>query len=397
LNYTPILAKSGKLVQSLHKPFTIKKLMMKPATLLKLTMFAFLIGATSISTHAQRIVGYMPYWVGDANLIQYSKLTHINYAFALPNADGSLKPISDPGKLQTIVSRAHAVGTKVLIAIGGWSDNSEVLDSRFEQLASNATSRNLFVTAAMSLVSTYKLDGVDIDWEYPNAGQSSNNYDLLMSALSDQLKPQGKLLSAAVTASYNGDGISLTALSKMDYVNIMAYDENEFQHSTFDYAVQSLNYWAGRGVAKNKLNLGVPFYGKQNGEVPYSTILSNGGDPNADVFGAIGYNGIVTMKKKAQYVKDQGYGGIMIWELSEDVTNANSLVSAIYSVIGASTTPVNQLPAVSLTSPANGTSLTSPATFNLTATASDADGSIVKVEYYCIQIMRHLMLILGQM
>ncbi|MBC7486646.1 MAG: T9SS type A sorting domain-containing protein [Cytophagaceae bacterium] len=348
---------------------------------LKIVLLFLLLG-TSIVSQAQRVVGYMPYWAGDANLIQYSKLTHINYAFALPNADGSIKPISEVAKLQTIVTRAHAAGAKVLIAIGGWSDNGEVLDSRFEQLAGNATSRARFVSAAMGLITTYNLDGIDIDWEYPDAGQSSNNYDLLMTDLSDQLKPQGKLLSAAVTASYNGDGVSLTALSKMDYVNIMAYDENEFQHSTFDFAVASLNYWAGRGVAKNKLNLGVPFYGKQGGEVSYSTILSRGGDPNADVFGSIGYNGLVTMRRKAQYVKDQGYGGIMIWELSEDVTTSNSLVSAIYDVLGGTTTPVNQAPIVTLTSPAAGATAVSPAVFTLTATATDADGSIAKVEFY---------------
>ncbi len=160
---------------------------MKPAFLLRLLMVLFLTGTFTIA-QAQRTVGYMPYWAGDANLIQYSKLTHINYAFALPNADGTIKPISDPAKLQTIVSRAHAVGCKVLIAIGGYTDNGEMLDQRFEQLAGNATSRARFVSAAMGIVATYNLDGIDMDWEYPDEGQSSNNYDLLMSALSDQLR-----------------------------------------------------------------------------------------------------------------------------------------------------------------------------------------------------------------
>jgi len=348
---------------------------------IKMAMLFLLLG-TSWIAQAQRVVGYMPYWAGDANLIQYSKLTHINYAFALPNADGSIKPISEVAKLQTIVSKAHAAGVKVLIAIGGYTDNGEMLDYRFEQLASNSTSRARFVSAAMGLVATYNLDGIDMDWEYPDPGQSSDSYDLLMTELSNQLKPQGKLLSAAVTGYYNGGGISALALSKMDYVNIMAYDENDYQHSTFEYAVTTLNYWAGRGVAKSKLNLGVPFYGRQNGEVSYATLLSRGADPNADVFGSIGYNGLVTMRRKAQYVKDQGYGGIMIWELSEDVTNANSLVSAIYGVLGGTTPPVNQAPAVSLTSPADGASAIAPATFTLTATATDADGSVAKVEFY---------------
>jgi RHS repeat-associated protein len=46
------------------------------------------------------------------------------------------------------------------------------------------------------------------------------------------------------------------------------------------------------------------------------------------------------------------------------------------------TTPSNQPPAVSLTSPANGASFTAPATIALAATASDADGTVSKVEFF---------------
>jgi hypothetical protein len=42
----------------------------------------------------------------------------------------------------------------------------------------------------------------------------------------------------------------------------------------------------------------------------------------------------------------------------------------------------NQLPAVSITSPANSSSFTTPATINITANASDADGAISKVEFF---------------
>jgi hypothetical protein len=42
----------------------------------------------------------------------------------------------------------------------------------------------------------------------------------------------------------------------------------------------------------------------------------------------------------------------------------------------------NQVPTVTLTSPANNTQFTAPATINLTATASDTDGTITKVEFY---------------
>ena len=45
-------------------------------------------------------------------------------------------------------------------------------------------------------------------------------------------------------------------------------------------------------------------------------------------------------------------------------------------------TTTNQAPQVSLTAPANGTTYTSPATMNVSANASDADGTIAAVEFY---------------
>ena len=45
-------------------------------------------------------------------------------------------------------------------------------------------------------------------------------------------------------------------------------------------------------------------------------------------------------------------------------------------------TPVNQLPVVSITGPANNAGFTAPASVNITANASDSDGSISKVDFY---------------
>ena len=43
-------------------------------------------------------VGYMPSWAGSATAIQYSKLTHVNYSFVLPNANGSLTGVDNHGR-----------------------------------------------------------------------------------------------------------------------------------------------------------------------------------------------------------------------------------------------------------------------------------------------------------
>src|SRR4051794_28926409 len=91
---------------------------------------------------AAKVVGYATSWSGTAASIQYTKVTHINYAFLLPNSDGSVQAIDNPTKLQSIVSSAHANGVKVLISVGGWMNGDP---SPFVNLSGNATSRQNFV------------------------------------------------------------------------------------------------------------------------------------------------------------------------------------------------------------------------------------------------------------
>src|SRR5687767_10809276 len=85
-------------------------------------MVLFLMLFSHISQAQFKVVGYMPSWAGTSTQIQYNKLTHINYSFIRPTTTGGLTAVDQPAKLQDIVARAHAVGVKVGIAIGGWSD-----------------------------------------------------------------------------------------------------------------------------------------------------------------------------------------------------------------------------------------------------------------------------------
>ena len=269
----------------------------------------------------------MPSWTGDVNTVQYSKLTHINYAFLLPTATGGIQAIENPSKLQSLVTKAHANNVKVMISVGGWNNGD---DSQFESLAGNTTYRNTFVNNMISFVNTYALDGVDIDWEYPNDGTSANNYVTLMTQLATEMHNRGKLLTAAVVGT-DGNSILSSVFSVVDFLNLMAYDYNDFQHSTYNYASQSISYWKGRGLPASKTVLGVPFYGRPSWET-FAALVARGADPYADVYGNVGYNGITTIKSKTNLAFDQG-NGIMIWELSGDATGANSLLSAIHEVV----------------------------------------------------------------
>jgi chitinase len=296
----------------------------KTAFFLKLGICLILL-TTINQLFAQKIVGYMPSWSGSASSIQYSKLTHINYAFVVPTTTGGLSAVEDAAKLQQIVTSGHAAGVKVLIAVGGWNNGD---DSGFETLAGNSTYRTNFVNNVVNLVTSYNLDGVDVDWEYPD---NSANFNSLMSALSTAMKSRGKLLTAAV-AAVNQPNISTTIFGYVDFLNIMAYDgDGGAGHSPYSYAVTALNYWRGRGLAQAKAILGVPFYARPSWN-SYSTLLSQGASAYSDYFNGDYYNGITTIQQKCALAKSQG-GGIMIWELSQDATGANSLLSTIYTAI----------------------------------------------------------------
>ncbi len=278
-------------------------------------------------------VGYMPSWTGNVNTVQYGKLTHINYAFVLPNSNGTLRPVENPSKLSSLVSLGRANNVRVSIAIGGWNDGD---DSAFEALAANAGTRTTFVNSVVSFVNQYGLDGVDMDWEYPDPGASATNYGLLMQQLSNALRPQGKLLTAAVVAEgYYRDGVPTSVFNHVDFLNIMAYDGGS-PHANYDWSINAVNGWKARGLPAGKAVLGVPFYSRP-GYYTYTQLV--GMDPanaNRDCTSVGGvqqcYNGIPTVKRKTQWALANA-GGMMNWELTQDTSGATSLVSAIYDTV----------------------------------------------------------------
>jgi len=274
-------------------------------------------------------IGYMPSWAGSVGSVQYQYLTHINYAFGLPTASGGLQPIENTAKLSSLVSTAHSRGVKVLLSIGGWNGGN---DSAFESLAASSGGRTNFVNTCVNTLNQYGLDGIDIDWEYPDPGTSATNYQNLMTQLCSAMHSRGKLCTAAVVAQGGtGGGITSTAFNAMDYIMIMAYDANNGDHSNYAYAQSSLSYWRGRGVPASKAVLGVPFYARPSWAA-YSTLLAAGCSSTANSCSYQGatnwYNGTTLIGQKRSLALSNG-GGIMTWELSQDVNDTRSLLRAM--------------------------------------------------------------------
>ena len=296
--------------------------------LCRMMCFVLLVLLSSLIAPAQaqfKVIGYLPTWAGSVSDIQFSKLTHVNYAFLIPTSTGDYNPIENASKLQSLVAAAHANGVKVLVSVGGGGGGDG-----FHSIVANAGYRTNFVNKMLAFANQYNLDGIDIDWEYPSDGTEANNFLVMMQQLSATMHSNGKLCTVAVIGDY-GNHIVTGIFDIVDYLMIMAYDDNDYQHSTYNLAVQCMNYWLGRGVPAAKAILGVPFYGRPTWE-SYADLLAKGADPYSDTYNGVGYNGITTIKNKTNLAFDRG-GGVMMWELSGDVSGQYSLTSAIHEVV----------------------------------------------------------------
>ena len=265
-----------------------------------------------------------------ANIIPYGQLTHINYCFLTPKSDGTFNPINNGWKLKQIVETAHRHNVRVSISVGGWG-----WDAQFEEMAADPESRSAFVQNLKTFVDEYQLDGADIDWEYPDPGESSQNFLALIKELRAAMPD--KLLTTAVV-SYgddNGLGIPNESFELFDFVNVMTYDGPD--HGSMEQFAKGLTYWSERGLPKEKIVMGVPFYGDPN--MPYFKIIQ--ADPAAaqmdeyDYYSTtFHYNGIPTVQAKTRLAMDKA-NGIMFWALDHDAQGELSLVKAIYQTVHA--------------------------------------------------------------
>jgi GH18 family chitinase len=281
------------------------------------------------------VLGYLyTHSVAEVERLRFDKLTHVNYSFVNTDGEGNLTQ-PDADVLRALVRLAKPAGVKVGLAVGGWNDG---ITTPFETMAADPVARARFVTGLGEMVDRFGLDGIDMDWEYPNRN-SAADFLSLMRELHSHLKPRGKYLSCAVIAmdDEHGRWIKGEIFPLIDMLNIMAYDwkyndNGGQQHSSYADAERSLDYWLRRGCPKEKAVLGVPFYGRMPA-VTYKELIAR--EPSAaqrDSLGTIFYNGQPTMRRKTELAWRRG-GGIMFWELSQDTSDDTSLLGAIDAAV----------------------------------------------------------------
>lgn len=296
-----------------------------------------------------KVVVYYPSWEPyETDKIDYTIVTHVNYAFAIPQSDGTLRALENPKTAKFIIEEAHANNRKVLLAVGGWSYNDVPLESTFVEATSTPEKIKKFGDNIIKMCNDYGFDGVDMDWEHPRVdGNTSKQYEELMLYLAEQLHAEGKLLTSAVLSGATADGNIYydaaahtdAVLEAVDWINIMAYDGGDGErHSSYEFAVNSGNYWLqNRKMPASKVVLGVPFYARPSWAA-YDEILKADKEAySKDVSTYNGmeacYNGVDTIKAKTVYAA-QHFGGIMVWEISQDTSDKKySLLQAIGQAI----------------------------------------------------------------
>jgi len=314
------------------------------------------------------VMGYYPSWKQDTfehSKVNYRYLTHIAHAFTKPDSDGNL--IIDEGYIYPeLVREAHKHGVKIIMSTGGWERCEG-----FPGMASSAENRERFITQVVGFCKKHNYDGVDIDWEYVSDQEEQKNFVLFIEELSKALKvfnPQLQLSMAVPSGHFWGRWINYEELiDEFDYISFMTYDYHGqwSDHSGHNSPLYTCNndpcgsmndtysYSRLRKVPKDKLLLGIPFYGRsfdceglyqkfqKSQYYGYGEVMKffrSGWEyvwdhcakvpylRNPERTEIICYDDERSVFLKCKFLKEKQASGIIIWDLSEDYSQGTSVL-----------------------------------------------------------------------
>jgi len=276
-------------------------------------LLVFLALTGNAQKHLPFVVGYVnsPESSVDFNTFDPGKLTHLNYTFAHIVDNKISLPESDCKYLAKFVAlKEKSPDLKILISIGGWTGDTK----EFFLMSEKSETREIFINSVLEFIDQTKIDGIDIDWEFPgydwvstggalslnpNRPQDKDNFTKLLTEIraafvkkSEATNRKQQYLLSVTTSPLSEitHAIDLRAIAKqIDFVNIMAYDFymswlplpiyfTGHQSNLFDTshnprtisADLSVRYHIEAGVPANKIVLGIPlgFYNYWSGVNP---------------------------------------------------------------------------------------------------------------------------------
>jgi len=296
------------------------------------------------------LVGYMPEWRHEG--ADFDRLSsHLSHlvlfsAEVTPKGDiAGLDRLPRPELMAEARKAASKYGTKLLLCLGGNGRSGG-----FSVMVRNQKNRHSFLASLSMLMEDYQLDGIDYNWEYPGyrmglgyleEKEVLKDYEGLASLLKETkllFKESGRVVTMAYYPDTRQESLLalVDAVSHVDLIHSMSYDQGGAQHSPRELAEKTINQARAAGLPLNKLTLGVPFYGRDSGRgdwVTYEDLIQNHQDllPEDDSVVKvvmdkgelkerliIGFNGQETLKWKTELAFGNGLAGIMVWEVGQD-------------------------------------------------------------------------------
>ncbi|KAJ8928196.1 hypothetical protein NQ314_019259 [Rhamnusium bicolor] len=237
--------------------------------------------------------------------------THVNYAFMGLWDDGNVKVEDDnldiDERLYYRVTdwKKKNPTLKVLLSVGGGSDEAA---KAFSGMAANSGKKGAFIGSASYFISTlfYFL---------------KDNFMKLLQDLKTAFKPHGWLLTAAVTANPE-DGYDVKQMNNLlDYFNVMTYD---MYGSWSSYTGQTSPLYASHVESdweKHNLNIDACSHNWICERYSAWTRVWDNEQKNPYKYSGnqwFGYDDSDSIWIKTDYIKDNGFFGVMIWAIDGD-------------------------------------------------------------------------------
>lgn len=292
----------------------VKQSAMKAYNFLLILVIFLLVSCSPRKETKEPSINVMAYYVPADNYmpdeLPLHQLTHIIFSFTKV-IDGKMQ-FQNPEKSDSILhllvdQKKKYPDLKVMVACGGWGAGG------FSDMALTDSSRTRFAKSVVEFIERFRLDGLDMDWEYPGIGsagikfrkEDKRNFTLLMKSLREhlnQLDREQTLTFASAGWERYYDFIELNEVMKyVDYMNIMTYDQitytspftghhtcqgyiewedvkdtpfgkfilskqEEMEKSGFSWHPQSVEriveYCLEQGVKPNQMVTGAAFYGR---------------------------------------------------------------------------------------------------------------------------------------
>ena len=284
------------------------------------------------------ISGYLNYnWITeqtDLDFINY--IDRICYFGMSPDENGEFTVDNKYIEKFKLVHSKMNKSQKIHLVIGGGGKVANM-----HVMGNNAEKRKKYILKLAEFLDKYQFDGIDIDWETDWDTRERVPVEHLVALIKGIKKECPSGLKITIALGRNDREHIATVQNMVEDASIMIYStlNKEGLHSPLYTVKEIMQHFDKINIPHDKLLVGVPFYGKhKNGKtLVYRSICPriNKNDSEAHIIDGYSFNSIDIMKEKVKYLKENGYRGIMIWELTQDVPYSNrmSLLRAIYGEV----------------------------------------------------------------